>query len=496
MEKSKPMVTRPTKYQKNRLGRGFSLHEIKDAAIPLDDAQKLNIAIDTRRKSSHDENVQVLSALYRQTISTRAEGRVELDLSIKEAFKELKSLKGIKGDEAKLLIEAGIKSLKALIEENPQSLADDTKIEIEKIEKWITIAKVLLKRKAVSESVTDLMQLKGMNRAYAQRLVDFGILTITDLAQENAEILTKDLKISENIITVWIDDAKRKTGQEIPTTKKQVKKPKGKPAEELKEEIAAAIETKPIEKPKAKAVKKPKAKPVKEVKEEIPSAVQKELVEEPKEKVIAAVEEKPAEKIKAKAVKKPKEKPAEEAKEEVIAAVEEKPAEIPKVKPVKKPKEKPAEEAKEEVKKPLDLPDLKGIGKAELKKLKEVGITKIEDLIEEDPEELSSMTGINKVAVQQWIGDIRAYLGLPREPEAPKKEEAPKAAAPPEDPLSKWLKIEGIGKKIAEKLVKAGIFEVDELLKGDLKALSKKSKISEKDLNKIVESIKKRAAKS
>ena len=464
MEKSKPMVTRPTKYQKNRLGRGFSLHEIKDAAIPLDDAQKLNIAIDTRRKSSHDENVQVLSALYRQTISTRAEGRVELDLSIKEAFKELKSLKGIKGDEAKLLIEAGIKSLKALIEENPQSLADDTKIEIEKIEKWITIAKVLLKRKAVSESVTDLMQLKGMNRAYAQRLVDFGILTITDLAQENAEILTKDLKISENIITVWIDDAKRKTGQEIPTTKKQVKKPKGKPAEELKEEIAAAIETKPIEKPKAKAVKKPKAKPVKEVKEEIPSAVQKELVEE--------------------------------AKEKVIAAVEEKPAEIPKVKPVKKPKEKPAEEAKEEVKKPLDLPDLKGIGKAELKKLKEVGITKIEDLIEEDPEELSSMTGINKVAVQQWIGDIRAYLGLPREPEAPKKEEAPKAAAPPEDPLSKWLKIEGIGKKIAEKLVKAGIFEVDELLKGDLKALSKKSKISEKDLNKIVESIKKRAAKS
>jgi predicted flap endonuclease-1-like 5' DNA nuclease len=295
-------------------------------------------------------------------------------------------------------------------------------------------------------------------------LLDFGILTITDLAQENAEILTKDLKISENIITVWIDDAKRKTGQEIPTTKKQVKKPKGKPAEELKEEIAAAIETKPIEKPKAKAVKKPKAKPVKEVKEEIPSAVQKELVEE--------------------------------AKEKVIAAVEEKPAEIPKVKPVKKPKEKPAEEAKEEVKKPLDLPDLKGIGKAELKKLKEVGITKIEDLIEEDPEELSSMTGINKVAVQQWIGDIRAYLGLPREPEAPKKEEAPKAAAPPEDPLSKWLKIEGIGKKIAEKLVKAGIFEVDELLKGDLKALSKKSKISEKDLNKIVESIKKRAAKS
>ena len=80
--------------------------------------------------------------------------------------------------------------------------------------------------------------------------------------------------------------------------------------------------------------------------------------------------------------------------------------------------------------------------------------------------------------------------------EKPKPEEAPAATAVlEEDPLSKWLKIEGVGKKNAEKLVKAGILDIKEILEGDLKALSKKSKVSDKDLKKIVESFQKKAPK-
>lgn len=497
-EKNQPVVTRPKRYQKNRLGRGFSLKEIKAAAIPLDDAQKMNIPIDIRRKSVHDENVEKLSALYRQTTSTRTEAKIELDRSTKEAFKELKSLKGIRGDEAKLLIEAGIKSLKDLLEENSQSLADDTQIDINKIEKWIMMAKILIKRRATSESITELMQIKGMNRIYAQRLVDFGILTITDLSQENAEILAKDLKLSDKILSIWIEDAKRITGQITPAAKKPTKKPKAKPIEELKEAIPAAIEAKSIEKPKAKAGRKPKAKPI----------------EEPKEAISAAIEAKPVKKPKAKVGRKPKTKPVEEPKEALPIAIETKPIEelkeelpealqeepikkgkeekieILEKKPTKKPKEKPPEKPKVEVKKPLDLPDLKGIGKADLKKLRDLEIMKIEDLIEEDAEKLSTISGINKDKLQQWIGDIRSYLGLPRELEALKKEEAAETSVTGEDPLSKWLKIERIGKKTAEKLVKAGILDINELLEGDIKLLSKKSKISEKDLKKIIELIK------
>jgi len=456
-ERTKPVVTKPKKYQKNRQGRGFSLKEIKAAAIPLDDAKKLDIALDMRRISVHDENVQTLSSLYRKTISTRTEATIELDKSTKDAFKELKALKGIKGNEAKLMIEAGVKSLKALLEENPQSLAGDTKIEIDKIERWIAMAKVLLKRKEVASSMTELMQIRGMNRTYAQRLIDFGILTLNDLSRETAEILAKDLKISENILDAWIDDSKRITGQITPTTKKTKAKPaKEKPAEELEEEAEEKPKAKPAKKQKEKPAKKPKEKPVEEPTEEPPEKPTEALPEIPKEEIAAILKEK-----------------------------------LPEL-----PKEKPIVEPAIEAKKPLDLPDLKGIGKAELKKLKELDITKIEDLVEEDADELSTMTGINRVTIQQWIGDIREYLGLPREQEQPKPEVAPAATAEIEgDPLSKWLKIEGVGKKNAEKLVKAGIVDIKELLEGDLKALSKKSKVSDKDLKKIVESFQKIAPK-
>jgi ribosomal protein L13E/predicted flap endonuclease-1-like 5' DNA nuclease len=513
-ERTTPVVTRPKRYQKNRQGRGFSLKEIKSAAIPFDDAKKLDIPIDERRKSVHDENVQMLSSLYRQTVSTRTEAKIELDKSTKDAFKELKALKGIKGNEAKLMIEAGVKSLKTLIEENPKSLAGDTKIEIEKIEKWIAMAKVLLKRKEVADSMTELMQIRGMNRTYAQRLIDFGILTLNDLSRETAAILAKDLKVSEDLLEVWIDDSKRLTGQ-ITTPTKKVKAKKEKPAEEL-EEVEEKPKAKPAKKLKEKPAKKPKEKPAEEPKEELPEKPAKKPKEKPAEEPKEELPEKPAKKPKEKPAeepkeelpekpaKKPKEKPAEEPKEELPEKPAEALPEIPKeeIAQVLKeklpelPKEKPSVEPAIEAKKPLTLADLKGLGKGELKKLKELDITKIEDLVEEDADELSTMTGINKATIQQWIGDIREYLGLPREQEKPKPAETPAAAAKiEEDPLSKWLKIEGVGKKNAEKLVKAGILDIKELLEGDLKDLSKKSKVSDKDLKKIVESFQKKAPK-
>jgi predicted flap endonuclease-1-like 5' DNA nuclease len=324
-------------------------------------------------------------------------------LTKKEAFKELKQLKGIKGNEAKLIVDAGIKSLKTLIEEEAYSLADDTKIEVEKIERWIEYAKVLLKRKSTLTSVNELMQIKGINQVYAHKLVDFGILSIEDLSKEKAEILAKDLKISETPLEIWINSARELTGK--------------------------------------------------------PALEKKKLKEEPKEK---AKEEKPKEKAK-------EEKPKKKVKEE-----------------------KPKEKVKEEKPKELSLKDIEGIGKGELKKLKDVGITKLEDLIEEDAIEIAPIIGVDQVTLQKWIGDARELIGLPREQEKPKEaEELPEEESVKEDPLSELLKIEGIGKKSAEKLVEAGITCREDLIKCDPKELSKKSKVSEKSLTKIIESAKK-----
>jgi len=390
-EQQHAVVKKPTKYLKKRSGRGFSLKEIKSASIPLDDAKNLSIPIDLRRKSVHDENVKILSALYREAISERTEAAVQLDVTKKESYKVLKQLRGIKGGEAKLLIEAGVRSLKTLIEEKPNALADDTNIPVEKIESWISQAKILIKRKGLMDSIDQLLQVKGVNKVYAKKLVDFGISTVEDLSQENAGVLSADLKVTENIISIWIEDAMRLTGKPVP----KKKKPK-------------AEKEKPDKKPKAEK----------------------------------------------------KKKPAEEPKVETTIT---------------------------------SLKDLEGIGKGDLKALKDLGITKLEQIIEEDAEEIATITGINQASLSRWIGDARELLGLTRVQEKPKEAAAPveSETTPTADPMAEFLKLEGVGKKTAEKLVNAGIQTCTELIDCDPKQLSKDSKISEKTVKKIIESAKK-----
>jgi len=42
--------------------RGFSLTELKNAGLTKQDAKKIGIPLDTKRKSAHDENVETLKA--------------------------------------------------------------------------------------------------------------------------------------------------------------------------------------------------------------------------------------------------------------------------------------------------------------------------------------------------------------------------------------------------------------------------------------------------
>jgi predicted flap endonuclease-1-like 5' DNA nuclease len=397
------IVKKPKKYLKSRKGKGFSLNEIKSASIPLDDAKKLPISIDTRRKSIHDENVRILSALYREVVSKRSEEKIKFDRSNKEAFKELKQLKGIRSNEAKLLIEAGVKSLITLTEEEPASLADDTKILVEKMEKWITQAKSLIVRKKVSDNIEELLQIKGMNKTYARKLVNFGILTIEDLSQENAEILAKDLKLSEKILSIWIEDAMRLTGKPIPVKKKPPKKKEEKPPK-------PKVEKKKVKKPPAPKVEKKKA-----------------------------------------------EKPP-----------------TPKI----------------EKKKAPTLKDIPGIGKGDIKELKELGITAIQDLVKEEAVEIASITGLNQATIQEWIDNAKGLLGLPTQEVKEVQEEATVTEETTGDPLKELLKLKGVGKKTAEKLIEAGFTTCSELADCDPKELSQKAKISEKTAVKITESAK------
>ena len=51
---------------RERVGRGFSKGELKSAGLTLQDAKKLGIYVDKRRRSVHEKNVEALKELRKK----------------------------------------------------------------------------------------------------------------------------------------------------------------------------------------------------------------------------------------------------------------------------------------------------------------------------------------------------------------------------------------------------------------------------------------------
>jgi len=61
MERPNPIVKRKhLDVLKVRVGRGFSINELKEVNLSIREARKMGLYIDERRKSMHSENVEVL----------------------------------------------------------------------------------------------------------------------------------------------------------------------------------------------------------------------------------------------------------------------------------------------------------------------------------------------------------------------------------------------------------------------------------------------------
>ncbi len=58
MHHIKPRILKPD--ERKRLGRGFSREEIKKAAVNLSVARSIELPIDMRRRTAHDENVEAI----------------------------------------------------------------------------------------------------------------------------------------------------------------------------------------------------------------------------------------------------------------------------------------------------------------------------------------------------------------------------------------------------------------------------------------------------
>jgi ribosomal protein L13E len=80
MHHIKPKILKPDERQ--RIGRGFSREELKKAGINLQEARLIELPIDMRRRTAHDENVEAVK-LY--ATAERAKRVPKPKLEAKEA---------------------------------------------------------------------------------------------------------------------------------------------------------------------------------------------------------------------------------------------------------------------------------------------------------------------------------------------------------------------------------------------------------------------------
>ena len=72
---------------KQRAGRGFSTEELTKADLTIGDARRMEIPLDLRRKTAHDENVEIVKAYAKKA---RAETKPTLKPAQKHVTKDRK----------------------------------------------------------------------------------------------------------------------------------------------------------------------------------------------------------------------------------------------------------------------------------------------------------------------------------------------------------------------------------------------------------------------
>lgn len=123
-------------------GRGFSIEETTQAGLTIDDARRMGLIVDLRRKTAHPENVKALNQ-YMKDLEELVAKLAEEATPVKDAGaaeKELASLRAVKVSEAKLLVKAGILSFSDLAYCDIPKVAKKTGIEKERITAMVKAA--------------------------------------------------------------------------------------------------------------------------------------------------------------------------------------------------------------------------------------------------------------------------------------------------------------------------------------------------------------------
>jgi large subunit ribosomal protein L13e len=124
-EETRPSVYASTREHKIRVGRGFSLEELKQAGLTLHQAKRFEILVDKRRRTAHKENVEVLKENFGVSIP-------------------LNEIKGIGKVAEEELKKAGILDAYDLASADTSALAGKVSRSEKTLKRWQSEAKKLL----------------------------------------------------------------------------------------------------------------------------------------------------------------------------------------------------------------------------------------------------------------------------------------------------------------------------------------------------------------
>lgn len=139
---AEPAVKSPVSARFRR-GRGFSIEETVQSGLTVNDARKMGLFIDLRRKTTYPENIEALKQYQKdlqEFIAALAEEESTSVASTKKAIDELSDLKSVNAEEARLLTSAGIKTVSDLAYCDITKVAEKTGISEDRITAMVKAA--------------------------------------------------------------------------------------------------------------------------------------------------------------------------------------------------------------------------------------------------------------------------------------------------------------------------------------------------------------------
>ena len=217
----KPMasVKSPARDAHLRVGKGFSLGEIKAAGHTIRALKTLGIKIDYLRRTVHDFNVKQLKEIKLPTIKKKEkapykskEERIEIRKSkIAKKPKPIKKVEIVPEEEP-------IEAEEVAVEEEPEPIPKEKvslktkkpvkeEIELEEVEEE---EKEAVAEKEIKSEGLPLTELPGLGKATAKKFNDIGVNTVEELCEEDpAELATLIEVFSVERIQKWVEEGKK-----------------------------------------------------------------------------------------------------------------------------------------------------------------------------------------------------------------------------------------------------------------------------------------------